>query len=90
MTADASGCLWVALWDGCAVRRYRPDGSAEATIPVPARRPTCVCLGGLSGDRLFVSTARYGIPDPSPEDGTILSCLVGAVGAPAAAFGSRA
>jgi hypothetical protein len=50
------------------VRRYRPDGSAEATIPVPASRPTSVCLGGPGGDRLFVSSARYGIPQPSPED----------------------
>jgi sugar lactone lactonase YvrE len=87
MTVDQSGCLWVALWDGGAVRRYRPDdGSAEATIPVPARRPTCVCLGGPAGDRLFVSTARYGIADPSPEDGAILSCLVDSFGSPATAF----
>jgi sugar lactone lactonase YvrE len=89
MTVDVSGRLWVALWDGSAVRRYRPDGSAEATFPVPAPRPTSVCLGGRGGDRLFVSTARYGIPDPSPEDGAILSARIGALAPPAASFVRR-
>ncbi|HEY6479110.1 MAG TPA: SMP-30/gluconolactonase/LRE family protein [Streptosporangiaceae bacterium] len=86
MTVDASGRLWVALWDGFAVRRYRPDGSVDVTIPVPARRPTSVCLGGPEGDRLFVSTARYGIPDPAPEAGAILSARTDASAAPAASF----
>lgn len=85
-TADASGRLWVALWDGSAVRRYRPDGSADAVIPVPARRPASVCLGGRGGGQVFISTARYGIPDPSPEDGAILSGLTGARAPRAASF----
>lgn len=87
MTVDASGRLWVALWDGAAVRCYRPDGSIEAVITVPARRPTSVCLAGPEDGRLFVSTARYGIPDPRPEDGAILSARTDAHAPPAASFG---
>ncbi|MBV9452358.1 MAG: SMP-30/gluconolactonase/LRE family protein [Streptosporangiaceae bacterium] len=91
MTVDASGRLWVALWDGFAVRCYRPDGSVEAVVPVPARRPTSVCLGdGPEGGRLFVATARYGIPDPAPEDGAILSARIDAAALPAASFGCLA
>lgn len=86
MTVDAQGRLWVALWDGSAVRRYRPDGSLEATIPVPAPRPTSVCLGGPDGDRLFVSTARIGLAGPGPESGAILSAQVETTGVPAAEF----
>jgi sugar lactone lactonase YvrE len=86
MTVDTQGRLWVALWDGSAIRRYRPDGSIEATIPVPAPRPTSVCLGGPDGDRLFVSTARTGLARPGPESGAILSAQVGATGLPAAEF----
>jgi sugar lactone lactonase YvrE len=85
MTVDDAGRLWVALWDGYAVRCYRPDGSIEATVPVPARRPTCVCLGGGA---LFVSTARFAIPDPAPEDGAILRAWIGTSAPPAASFGS--
>jgi sugar lactone lactonase YvrE len=90
MTVDSYGRLWVALWDGFAVRCYRPDGSVEATIPVPAQRPTSVCLGGPGGGRLFVSTARYGIGVPSPEDGAILSAVVGASAPAAASFSGSA
>jgi sugar lactone lactonase YvrE len=95
MTVDDAGRLWVALWDGSAVRCYRPDGTVEATVPVPAQRPTCVCLGGGA---LFVSTAGFGISDPAPGDGAILcartdsapvgSALAGASAPPAVAFGS--
>lgn len=87
MTVDASGRLWVALWDGFAVRRYRQDGSIDATIPVPAQRPTSVCLGGPGGDRLFVSTARHGIPGAALKAGAILSTPTTASAPPAASFG---
>jgi sugar lactone lactonase YvrE len=90
MTVDFSGRLWVALWDGFAVRRYREDGSVDATVAVPAQRPTSVCIGGPGGDRLFVSTARYGLSDPSPEAGAILSAPVDAGAPPAASFGPPA
>jgi sugar lactone lactonase YvrE len=86
MTVDAQGRLWVALWGGSAVRRYRPDGSVEAVIPVPAPRPTSVCLGGPAGDRLFVTTARIGLTDPGPESGAILSAQVEPAGLPVAEF----
>jgi hypothetical protein len=43
------------------------------------------------GDRgLFVSTARYGIPDPAPEAGAILSARVDASALRAASFGHPA
>jgi sugar lactone lactonase YvrE len=83
MAVDDAGRLWIALWDGSAVRCYRPDGTVEATVPVPARRPTCVCLGGGT---LFVSTARFGISDPAPGDGAILYARTGTSAPPAAAF----
>jgi sugar lactone lactonase YvrE len=86
MTVDAQGRLWVALWDGSAVRRYLPDGSVDAVIPVPARRPTSVCLGGPDRGRLFVTTARTGLTDPEPQDGAILSAALPATGLPAAEF----
>jgi sugar lactone lactonase YvrE len=86
MTVDTAGRLWVALWDGAAVRCYRPDGSVERAIPVPAQRPTSVCLGGPDGERLFVSTARRGLPDPAPEDGAILFAWTDAAAPAAAAY----
>lgn len=83
MTVDDMGRVWVALWDGSAVRCYLPDGTVATTLPVPARRPTCVCA---TDGTLFVSTARFGITDPTPADGAVLYAATGAAAPPAAAF----
>jgi sugar lactone lactonase YvrE len=91
MTVDDAGRVWVALWDGSAVHCYESDGSLYRVVPVPARRPTSVCLGGPAGDQLFVTTARHGLDGAPPESGAVLCGRVGvrAVG-PACAFGRRA
>jgi len=64
MTVDAKDCLWVAFWDGWAVRRFSPSGEELAAIDVPVQRPTSVAFGGPSLDRLYVTSARIGL-DPT-------------------------
>ncbi|MFC7246714.1 SMP-30/gluconolactonase/LRE family protein [Catellatospora aurea] len=85
MTVDVAGNLWVALWGGHAVRRYRPDGALDREIRLGAAQPTSVCLGGPDMRRLFVTTASYGLSDPSPLDGALLTVDVDIPGSPAAA-----
>ncbi len=88
MTVDDSGRLWVALWDGWAVRCYEPDASLYRTVSVPAPRPTSVCLSGTGERRLLVTTARHGVVDPSAASGAILSCGIEAAAPPACEFGA--
>jgi L-arabinonolactonase len=57
-TIDADGCLWNAAWGAGVVRRYRPDGSIERTVVVPAKNPTCPVLGGDGLNELYITTAR--------------------------------
>ncbi len=57
MCVDAEGNLWVALYGGGAVHRYRPDGRLDTVVDVPVSRTTSVTFGGVRGDRMFITTA---------------------------------
>ncbi len=89
MTVDDEGCLWVALWGAGAVRRYHPDGRLLQTLTMPAPHPTSVCLRP-SDNRLFVTTARYGVKNPTPASGAVLSVPVPARATPACSWRGRA
>ena len=57
LCVDDDGALWVALFGGAAVHRYRPDGRLDTVVHVPVARTTSVTFGGVAGDRLFITTA---------------------------------
>lgn len=82
MTVDAEGHLWVALWGGHAVRRYRPDGQLDRELRLPVAQPTSVCLGGPDLRRLFVTSAALGLDPPGPLDGALLAVDVDVAGLP--------
>ena len=63
LTVDEDGDLWVALWGGAALRRYSPDGSLVAVLPVPVDRPTSCAFGGPDRATLFITTARHGLDE---------------------------
>lgn len=80
LTVDADDHVWVALFGGSAVHRYRPDGILDRRLAMPARQPTSVCL---VGDRVVVTSGRGGLTDPGDRDGAVLVAAAGATGRPA-------
>ena len=61
MCVDDTGGLWVAVYGGGAVQRFRPDGVLDTVVGLPVANPTSVAFGGVDGDRLFITTAgRHG------------------------------
>ncbi len=70
MCVDEAGSLWVALYGGGEVRRFRPDGELDTVVSLPVANPTSVAFGGVDGDRLFITTAgRHGGAEGEGEGG---------------------
>ncbi|MFG3099139.1 SMP-30/gluconolactonase/LRE family protein [Streptomyces sp. NPDC048182] len=86
LTVDADGCVWVALWEGGAVRRYTPAGRLDRTVPLPVRRVTACAFGGPSLTDLYVTTARTGPAAPHPLAGSVLVVPDAGTGLPQPAF----
>ena len=59
---DAEGCLWVAIWGGSRVERYRPDGTLDRVVKTPIEQPSCCIFGGPDLATLFITSARVGLP----------------------------
>lgn len=90
LTVDAAGRVWVALWDGSAVRCYEPDGTLVEQLELPATQVTACTFGGPDLDTLFITTSRHDLdPDSQPAAGALFAAKVGAVGQPTLPYRAR-
>ena len=64
LTVDAEGGVWVALWGGGALHRYRPDGNLDRVVLLPVTHPTSCAFGGPDLRDLYVTSARTAL-DPA-------------------------
>ncbi|MFJ8104885.1 SMP-30/gluconolactonase/LRE family protein [Streptomyces sp. NPDC096132] len=72
LTVDAEGGVWVALWDGAAVRRYTHTGELDRVLTLPTPRVTACAFGGPDLTDLYITTARVGLTAPHPLAGSLL------------------
>jgi sugar lactone lactonase YvrE len=86
LTVDADGCVWVAMHDGGALRRFTPSGKLDAVVPLPVSKPTSCAFGGPGLAELYVTTASRGLTDAQrsaePLAGRLLRLRPGPVGLP--------
>lgn len=73
MTLDAAGNLWVAFWDGGAVRCFSRTGELLEELRVGVRRPTSCAFGGPDLRTLYITSAFVELGDDRGErDGMLL------------------
>lgn len=87
LTVAADGSVWVAFWEGGAVRGYTADGSEASVIEVDAERVTACTFGGDDLATLFITTSRQGVAEGGdPQAGSLFACEPGVVGLPVVPF----
>jgi len=87
LTVDSEGCVWVALYAGSAVRRYRPDGVLDGIVELPVTQVTACTFGGANLDELYITTSRENLPaDEQPEAGALFRYAPGVCGQPARTY----
>jgi sugar lactone lactonase YvrE len=86
LAMDAEGGIWVAFWDGSALRRFSPDGELTEALELPAARPTRPAFGGADLDQLYVTSAKLDQPVDGDLGGAIFVLEPGVRGVRAHAF----
>jgi len=86
LTVDVDGGVWVALWNGHAVRHYDSSGNLVEVIDVPPRQITACTFGGSDLTDLFITTSATGAAKDSPGAGALFHYKAGVPGIPARPF----
>ena len=91
MNIDAAGMLWIALWEGWAVRRYNPVNSKLLDeIKLPVARPTSCVFGGEDLRTLYITSASTRLSEDElaaqPLAGAIFKVKPGVIGTPTIEF----
>lgn len=93
VVVDSAGTLWVGVWNGGRIERFRPDGTRLEPIAMPAQNVTKVAFGGADLRTLYVTTARKNTPDDVlaryPQAGSLFSLRVDVPGQVPHAFPAR-
>jgi sugar lactone lactonase YvrE len=87
LTVDADGHIWVALYGGSAVHRYRPDGAPDGVLELPVSHVTACTFGGPGLAELYITTSRHELPaGAQPEAGAVFRARPGVAGLPTLPF----
>ena len=83
LAVDEEGGIWSARWGGGMIARYNREGRCTMEVKVPAIQPTSCCFAGENLEKLYITSARYGLDDVvvTEYDGAVFVCEPGVLGA---------
>ncbi len=68
LTVDAEGCVWLAVWDGARLIRYRPTGEIEREIAFPVKQVSSLTFSGDDLADIYVTSAGGDDPHSNGAD----------------------
>ncbi len=81
LAVDASGGVWVAMWEGRCVRGYDAAGQLVAVIDVPTIKPTACAFVGEGLDLLAITSSTENVvPGSDALAGSLFLADPGVVG----------
>jgi sugar lactone lactonase YvrE len=90
MAIDCDGGVWIAMFGGGQLRRYRADGGLDRIVRLPVTHPTSVAFGGEGLRTLYVTTSRHRLTPAQaaeqPDAGAVFAIEVDVAGTPVAGF----
>jgi sugar lactone lactonase YvrE len=87
---DAEGYLWNCRVGGGCIVRFAADGAVDRVIELPCSAPTSCAFGGPDLRTLYLTSARFGLPDERrtrPDEGALFAIDAGVTGRPEYLFG---
>ena len=91
MTSDTQGNLWIAMWGGAQITKWKPDtGQLLEQFPMPVIQPSSCTFGGKNMNELFITSARKRLDEASltqyPLSGGVFRLETNVEGLPAFEF----
>lgn len=65
---DEDGYIYSCHWDGSRITKYNSNGKIVDIVTLPVPRVTSCCFGGKNLDKLYITTASYGLTEEELKD----------------------
>ena len=90
LIVDRRGNVWSAGFGGNVIGCYDPQGQRIARLSLPVSCPTSLTFGGTDYSTAFITSSKHVLsPNHTETDaGAVFSIELGALGRPAAVFGT--
>lgn len=75
LTVDSEGFVWSAIWGGCRLIRFAPEGAIDCKVRIPVQQPSSCMFGGPDLKTLYVTSACLGLNGPMLQEGPLAGAL---------------
>ena len=76
MAVDDAGGVWTTQLDGWSLAHFDADGNLDRMVGLPVPTPTDLCIGGVDGKTLYITSARHSLQLEALASAPNAGCLL--------------